>query len=87
MARRTFQIALIKPSHYDDNGYVIRWHRSSLPSNSLASVHGLLADCAEKQALGPDVDISIEACDECNTRIDVAAISDLLAYLHALRQP
>ncbi|HWB51677.1 MAG TPA: radical SAM protein [Stellaceae bacterium] len=75
MARRTFHIALIKPSHYDDDGYVIRWHRSSIPSNSLASVHGLLADCAEKQVLGPDVDIRIEAADECNTRIDVAAIS------------
>jgi radical SAM superfamily enzyme YgiQ (UPF0313 family) len=75
MARRTFQIALIKPSHYDDDGYVIRWHRSSIPSNSLASVHGLLADCAEKYVLGPDVDIRIEAYDECNTAINVAAIS------------
>ncbi len=52
MARR-FHIVLIKPSHYDDDGYVIQWRRSSIPSNSLASVHGLLAACAESACSGP----------------------------------
>jgi radical SAM superfamily enzyme YgiQ (UPF0313 family) len=73
MAKRTFRIILIKPSHYDDDGYVIQWRRSTIPSNSLASVHGLLANCAEEQVLGPDVDIEIETYDECNTVIDVRA--------------
>ena len=73
MARRTFPIVLIKPSHYDEDGYVIQWWRSTIPSNSLASVHGLLAVCAEERALGPDVDIEIDAYDECNTVIDVGA--------------
>jgi radical SAM superfamily enzyme YgiQ (UPF0313 family) len=73
MGKRTFRIILIKPSHYDDDGYVIQWRRSTIPSNSLASVHGLLANCAEEQALGPDVDIEIETYDECNTVIDVRA--------------
>jgi radical SAM superfamily enzyme YgiQ (UPF0313 family) len=73
MAKRTFRIILIKPSHYDDDGYVIQWRRSTIPSNSLASVHGLLVNCAEEQVLGPDVDIEIEAYDECNTVIDVRA--------------
>jgi hypothetical protein len=27
-ARKHFRIVLIKPSHYDDDGYVIRWYRS-----------------------------------------------------------
>jgi radical SAM superfamily enzyme YgiQ (UPF0313 family) len=71
MGKRTFRIILIKPSHYDDDGYVIQWRRSTIPSNSLASVHGLLANCAEEQALGPDVDIEIETYDECNTVIEV----------------
>ena len=72
MAKRAFKVFLIKPSHYDHDGYVIQWHRSSIPSNSLASVHGLLAECADNKVLGPDVDIEIDACDECNTvvRID-----------------
>jgi hypothetical protein len=71
MLNRTFKVVLIKPSHYDADGYVIQWWRSTVPSNSLASVYGLLAECAEAKVLGPDVDIEIEAYDECNTIIDV----------------
>ncbi|MGZ8324358.1 MAG: B12-binding domain-containing radical SAM protein [Rhodoplanes sp.] len=70
MASR-FKAILIKPSHYDADGYVIQWWRSTIPSNSLASVHGLISECAAAKALGPDVDIEIEAYDECNTVIDV----------------
>jgi radical SAM superfamily enzyme YgiQ (UPF0313 family) len=69
--RRQFRIILIKPSHYDDNGYVIQWWRSIIPSNSLAAVYALFADCAATQALGPDTDIEIEAYDEGNVVIDV----------------
>src|SRR5438128_3232658 len=68
---RTFKIVLIKPSHYDADGYVIQWMRSTIPSNSLASVYGLLSDCATDKALGPDVDITIEAFDECNTVVNI----------------
>jgi pyruvate-formate lyase-activating enzyme len=73
MSKRVFKVILIKPSHYDHQGYVIQWHRSTIPSNSLASVRGILATCAEQQALGPDVDIDIEAYDECNTIVDIKA--------------
>jgi hypothetical protein len=73
MGSQTFKIILIKPSHYDRDGYVIQWHRSGIPSNSLASVHGLLTECAEQQVLGPDVAIDIDGHDECNTIIDVQA--------------
>jgi pyruvate-formate lyase-activating enzyme len=69
--RRRFLVVLIKPSHYDSDGYVIQWHRSTIPSNSLASLYGLLDGCAAAKTLGPDVDIEIEAYDECNTIIDV----------------
>jgi Radical SAM superfamily len=73
-AERRFQLILIKPSHYDDDGYVIRWWRSMIPSNSLAALYGVAADCAERQALGRDVAIDIEAIDETNTRIDFAKL-------------
>src|SRR3984957_2117229 len=73
MAKRRFTIVLFTPSHYDDDGYVIQWRRSTIPSNSLASVYGLLAECAEARVLGPDVEITIEVYDECNTIIDVSA--------------
>ena len=72
--KRRFQLILIKPSHYDDDGYVIQWWRSLVPSNSLASVHGLLSECKAERALGPDVTIDIEAFDECNTVIKVGKI-------------
>src|SRR3954469_8387338 len=74
MAKRAFRIVLIKPSHYDRDGYVIQWIRSTIPSNSLASVYGLLEECNAERVLGPDVDIEIEAYDECNTVIDVAGV-------------
>jgi len=74
VTRRRFQLVLIKPSHYDDDGYVIRWWRAMTPSNSLAAVYGIAADCAERRVLGPDVDIDIEVIDETNTRIDIPAL-------------
>ncbi len=70
-ARRRFQLVLIKPSHYDDDGYVIRWWRAMIPSNSLAAIYGIAADCAERQVLGPDIAVAIEVIDETNTRVNV----------------
>ena len=76
MGSRIFRIVLIKPSHYDADGYVIQWWRSTIPSNSLASVYGLLSECAAERVLGPDVDIEVDAFDECNTIIDVKGITE-----------
>ena len=66
---RRFCLILIKPSHYDDDGYVIQWLRSTIPSNSLAALYGLARDCAERHVLGDDVEIEIHPFDETNTRI------------------
>jgi hypothetical protein len=65
-AARRFQLILIKPSHYDDDGYVIRWWRAMSPANSLATVYAIAADCADRRVLGSDVAID-------NTR-DVNAV-------------
>ena len=67
--RRLFHLFLIKPSHYDDDGYVIQWARSSIPANTLATLNGLALDCAERRVLGADVEIQVTAWDETNTRI------------------
>ena len=75
MPQRRFKVVLVKPSHYDDDGYVIQWLRSTIPSNSLASVHGLIAACAANRALGPEVAIEVEAFDECNSIIDVKRLT------------
>ena len=64
-----FHFVMIKPSHYDDEGYPIQWWRSSVPANTLAAVNGLARDCRERRVLGPDVDIRLITHDETNTRI------------------
>lgn len=73
---KRFCLYLIKPSHYDDDGYVIQWRLSPIPSNSLASVYGLTRDIMESQALGPEWDIDVVTLDETNTEIDIAEILD-----------
>jgi radical SAM superfamily enzyme YgiQ (UPF0313 family) len=72
--KRRFQLVLIKPSHYDDDGYVIRWWRAMTPSNTLATMYGIAADCVERRVLGPDVDFDIVVIDETNTRVDIPAL-------------
>ena len=74
MAGHQFHVVLIKPTHYDDQGYAIQWRRSTIPSNSLASVYGLIADCVDRRVLGPDVEITIEAYDEANTTVDTRRV-------------
>jgi hypothetical protein len=73
--REQFRLVLIKPSHYDDDGYVIQWFRSAIPSNSLAVVHGLMQDCKRRHVLGEDVEIEISAMDEDNTRVRTKRIA------------
>jgi hypothetical protein len=72
--RRQFRVILIKTSHYDDDGYVVRSLRSAMPANSLASVYALTADCADRKVLGPDVEIDITAVDETNRRVHLDRI-------------
>jgi radical SAM superfamily enzyme YgiQ (UPF0313 family) len=67
--RNLFDLFLIKPSHYDSDGYVIQWLRSAIPANTLAAMNGLALDCVERQVLGEDVDIRVTIWDETNTRV------------------
>ena len=64
-----FHLVLIKPSHYDDDGYPIQWKRSAIPSNTLACLNGLAEDCRKREVLGPDVDIRLHTYDETNRRV------------------
>jgi hypothetical protein len=75
---RRFQLVLIKPSHYDDDGYVVQWLRSSIPSNSLAVMYTLSADAAQREVLGADTPIDITVLDETNTRVSIGRTIKLL---------
>lgn len=79
MARRPrFTFVMIKPSHYDDEGYVIQWARSAIPSNTLAALYGIANDCADRQVFGPDVGIDLVPIDETNTRVRPERIAALI---------
>src|SRR5437763_5772582 len=75
---RRFCLVLIKPSHYDDDGYVIQWFRSAIPSNSLAVLYGLALECVGNKILGDDVVFDIHAFDETNTIIRTDRIATLI---------
>jgi Radical SAM superfamily len=69
--KRRFQLVLLKPSHYDDDGYVVQWVRAYVPSNTLAVLYTLGRDAARRCVLGPDTAIDITAIDEINSHIDI----------------
>src|SRR5688572_18265785 len=64
-----FHLILIKPTHYDDDGYPLQWFRSTIPSNALACMNGIAEDCREREVLGEGVDIRIFAVDETNWQV------------------
>jgi len=68
-----FHVELIKPSHYDDDGYVIQWRKAWIPSNSLASLYGQTLQAGADRVLGEGVEIEVRAYDETNTVIKVAS--------------
>jgi hypothetical protein len=68
-AVEALHLVLIKPTHYDDDGYPIQWVRSAIPSNTLACLNGLAEDARARQVLGPDVDIQLHTYDETNRRV------------------
>ena len=76
--KQRFCLVLVKPSQYDDDGYVIQWFRSAIPSNSLACLYGLAKECAEEKILGENVELEIHAFDETNSHINPKKIAALI---------
>jgi Radical SAM superfamily len=64
-----FHFVMIKPSHYDDDGYPIQWFRSAIPSNTLACLNGLAEDAQRRSVLGAGVEIRLHTYDETNRRV------------------
>lgn len=55
---------LIRPSKYDDDGYVIRYWKGVCPSNTLACLNGLSEDVRRRGVLGRDMKFNIRNIDE-----------------------
>lgn len=71
-----FHLILVKPTHYDDDGYPIQWRRSNIPANTLACLYGLALDCRDRRILGPDVEIRLRTIDETNERLRPARLAE-----------
>src|SRR5262245_50611957 len=69
-----FHFVMVKPTHYDDDGYPIQWFRSAIPSNTLACLNALAEDAVRRKVLGDDVDIRLHTYDETNRRVRPAQI-------------
>jgi radical SAM superfamily enzyme YgiQ (UPF0313 family) len=74
MACNCLTVVLIKPSKYDDEGYVIRHFRGVLPSNTLACLASLTEDLKRRSALGNNLAIRIRIFDDTVQRIPVDRI-------------
>jgi radical SAM superfamily enzyme YgiQ (UPF0313 family) len=72
--REPFFVEIIKPSHYDDDGYVIQWVKAFIPSNSLACLYALAHAAAKRRVLGDEFAVQVNAYDESNTVIPMAGI-------------
>src|SRR5881409_4250954 len=70
---KKFRIVLIKPSKYDDEGYVIRFWKGVLPSNTLNVLHGLTEDVSERRVLG-DLPIEVTTFDETAEKVLIKKI-------------
>ena len=72
---RRLRVILIKPSRYDDDGFVVRHVFGTLPSNTLAVIHALVHEAAvSRQVLGARVQVSIDSYDENVHRIPLERI-------------
>jgi len=64
-----FQVYLIKPTRYDDEGYPLQWWRSIIPSNSLACLTGIVQDALDRGVLA-HVGVDVHPMDEIHSHID-----------------
>jgi radical SAM superfamily enzyme YgiQ (UPF0313 family) len=62
-------VVLVRPTRYDDEGYVVRHWRGTLPSNTLSCLNGLTHDAIESGALG-SLPVEVHALDEAVDRVD-----------------
>ena len=70
---KKFHVVLIKPSKYDDDGYVVRFWKGVLPSNTLNVLHGLTEDIRQRRVFG-DLPIEVTTFDETAEKIPLAKI-------------
>ncbi|MBI2432516.1 MAG: radical SAM protein, partial [Candidatus Hydrogenedentes bacterium] len=71
---RKLLVCYVLPSRYDDEGYVQRYWRNVLPSNTLACLKSLTCALAGTEELGRDVDLTVEIYDDSVQRVPIERI-------------
>jgi radical SAM superfamily enzyme YgiQ (UPF0313 family) len=71
---KKIHLYLIKPTQYDDDGYVVRHWRGVLPSNTLACLAGLTDEVISQKRLGAGVRVKVHLLDETVDKIPVKRI-------------
>ena len=72
--RKKISIYLIKPSKYDDDGYVLRHWKGILPSNTLTCLYGLTEDVRERGLLGRNLKWNVKLIDESVQKVEIEKI-------------
>ncbi|MEJ2147361.1 MAG: radical SAM protein [Acidobacteriota bacterium] len=67
------QLYLIKPSSYDDDGYIVRYFRGVLPSNTLACLASLTRAACDREPLD-QFEFTIREIDEAVMKVDTRRI-------------
>ena len=62
--KAAFTVLVIRPSKYDDEGYVIRYLKGVLPSNTIAVLSGLTRDVFDSGRFGDGVETRIVPLDD-----------------------
>jgi len=71
---KKLNLYLIKPSQYDEEGYVVRHWRGVLPSNTLACLAALAEDAVKNKVLGESIKIKVHLLDETVNKVPVKRI-------------
>ncbi|MEW5974235.1 MAG: radical SAM protein [Acidobacteriota bacterium] len=73
--KRRVDLYLIRPSNYDDDGYVVTYVRGVLPSNTLNCLAALTREVVERKQLPADVALRVHLLDETVQRIPLSRIA------------
>ena len=72
--KRRVTLYLIKPSNYDDDGYVVTHFRGVFPSNTLNCLAALTKDVVEQKGFGENIEVGLHLMDETVQKIPVDKI-------------
>ncbi len=84
MAAKKLILYLIKPSQYDDDGYVVRHWRGVLPCNTLACLVALTEELIREKRLGDSWDIRLRLYDETVDKVPVSRICRSGCWNHSM---